>query len=221
MKTVAFVPIKLNNERLPGKNVMRFTNGEPLISYILNTLKKVAEIDEIYVYCSSESIIQYIPEDIQFLKRDDYLDLSSTPFINVVTSFAQLVDADTYVLAHATAPFISGLTISRCINAVNVDGYDSAFSVLEMQEFLWKNGKPVNYSLDNIPRTQDLDKIMLETCGLYVFTKHLISDNMRRIGTNPFLMPISKIESCDINTPEDFLIADAIYNHIILRSYES
>ena len=28
MKTVAFVPIKLNNERLPGKNIKPFTNGE-------------------------------------------------------------------------------------------------------------------------------------------------------------------------------------------------
>ena len=28
MKSVAFVPIKLNSERLPGKNIKSFTNGE-------------------------------------------------------------------------------------------------------------------------------------------------------------------------------------------------
>ena len=27
MKTVAFVPIKLNNERLPGKNLKKFSDG--------------------------------------------------------------------------------------------------------------------------------------------------------------------------------------------------
>ena len=47
MKTVAFVPIKLNSERLPMKNIRPFTNGQPLISYILKTLLTVKEIDEI------------------------------------------------------------------------------------------------------------------------------------------------------------------------------
>ena len=42
MKTVAFVPIKLNNERFPGKNVKPFTGGKPLIAYadaIIETAK--------------------------------------------------------------------------------------------------------------------------------------------------------------------------------------
>lgn len=40
MKTVAFIPIKMNNERLPGKNTKGFSNGRPLISYILETLNQ-------------------------------------------------------------------------------------------------------------------------------------------------------------------------------------
>ena len=41
MKTVAVVPIKMNNERLPGKNTKCFDNGEPLIKYVLSSLSKV------------------------------------------------------------------------------------------------------------------------------------------------------------------------------------
>lgn len=41
MKVVAVVPIKLNNERLKNKNIKKFDNGEPLCTYLLNTLKKV------------------------------------------------------------------------------------------------------------------------------------------------------------------------------------
>ena len=40
MKTVAFVPIKMNNERLPEKNTKEFSNGRPLISYVLETNKE-------------------------------------------------------------------------------------------------------------------------------------------------------------------------------------
>ena len=118
MKTVAFVPIKLNNERFPGKNVKPFTGGKPLIAYILDTLLAVENCDEKYVYCSSEEICEYLPEGIKFLKRDPYYDLSSTPFNEVLTSFAKLVEADVYVLTHATAPFMSAQSISLGIDKV-------------------------------------------------------------------------------------------------------
>ena len=41
MKTVAIIPMKLNNERLPNKNTKELKNGKPLCSYILNTITKV------------------------------------------------------------------------------------------------------------------------------------------------------------------------------------
>lgn len=213
MKTVAFVPIKLNSERLPLKNIKKFTNGEPLLTYILQTLRTVQEIDEAYVYCSSEEIREYIPEGIRFLKRDPYYDLSSTPFNEVLAGFAREIEADTYVLTHATAPFMSRESISSAIQNVNSGKYDSAFAVNGMKEFMWKDGQPANYSLQHIPRTQDLETVYVETCGLYVYTRELILEQNRRIGDRPYLVKVSKIEACDINTEEDFYLADAIYNY--------
>ena len=217
MKTIAFVPIKLNNERLPGKNVKKFTNGEPLLSYILNTLGEVKDVDDIYVYCSSEMIVDYLPDHVKWLKRDPYYDLSTTSFNEVLISFAEAVEADVYVLTHATAPFISAESIERGIRAVGGEGYDSALSVSCLQEFLWKDNKPFNYDLENIPRTQDLEPLYYETCGLYVYTKELILEKQRRIGERPFLIHVSRMEACDINTPEDFEMADAIYNYQRLK----
>lgn len=212
MKVTAFVPIKLNSERLPFKNIKPFDNGEPLISYILKTLLKVEGIDEIYVFCSDESIKPYLPDGIKFLQRDKVLDLSATKFIEVLKSFAHAVDSEVYVLTHATAPFMSRESIRNGVNAVVYDGHDSAFSVSKINDFLWVNNKPFNYSLDNIPRTQDLPDIFAETCGLYVYTKDLILQKGRRIGDNAKLIEVSKVEACDINTADDFVIANAIYN---------
>ena len=110
-KTVAFVPVKLNNERLPGKNTKAFDGGEPLITYILNTLKTVNNIDAIYVYCSDEEVVKYLPDGVGFLKRSHELDRNTTLILEVLEAFANDVEADTYVLAHATAPFISRQTI--------------------------------------------------------------------------------------------------------------
>ncbi len=211
MKTVALVPIKMNNERLPGKNIKPFTNGKPLIYYILSTLLSVKNIDEIYVYCSDEEIMKYLPEGILFQKRDSYYDQSTTSFNEVLTSFAGLIEADIYVLAHATAPFISSKSIALGVDKVLSGKYDSALSVSKLQEFIWKKEKPFNYDVNNIPRTQDLEPLYVETCGLYVYTQDLIVNRKKRIGDNPYLIEVSKIEACDINTAVDFEIADAIF----------
>ena len=214
MKKVAFVPIKLNNERLPGKNIKKFGNGIPLISYILQTLVSVDEINEVYVYCSDDSICDFLIPGVKFLKRNKKLDLSETPFNEVLTSFADLVEADIYILAHATAPFISADSIRKGVEAIEKEGYDSALAVTKMQEFLWKDGKPFNYDVSRIPRTQDLDPYYVETCGLYIYNKNLIKEKRRRVGDKPFLIEVSKFESVDINTLEDFEMADVVRTQI-------
>jgi len=214
MKVVAFVPIKLNSERVPMKNIRAFKNGKPLISYILDTLLHVKEIDEIFVYCSSEEIKEYLPKGVQFLKRSEYYDLSTTPFNEVLAGFAKEVEADVYALTHATAPFISKESIEKAIDVVVNDKFDSSLTVSKLQEFVWKNGKPFNYEIDNIPRTQDLEVMYVETCGLYVYERNLIIEDNRRIGDTPYLVEISKIEASDINEEEDFLIAEALYQTI-------
>ena len=216
MKTVAFVPIKYNNERLPGKNIKKLSSGKPLISYILETLLNVNEIDEIYVYCSNPDIKNYLPVGVGFLERDKRLDLSETSFNEVLTSFAEIIDSDVYVLAHATAPLISVSSFTKGIQAVKSGKYDSALAVEKVQEFLWKEGKPFNYNPEAIPRTQDLDIIYKETCGMYVYNKSLIKDKKRRVGETPFLVEVSKVESCDINIEEDFILVDAIVNYMNL-----
>lgn len=182
MKTVAFVTIKMNNERLPGKNKKKFSNGKPLISYILSTLLAVDSIDEIYVYCSSTDIKRYLPDGVKFLQRSPHLDLSTISFNEVLTSFADDVDADIYVLTHATAPFITKESFEKGIAAVKSGKYDSNLSVEKLQEFLWKDGKPFNYNPVSIPRTQDLKPYYTETCGMYIYTADLIKKEKREGG---------------------------------------
>lgn len=212
-KTVAFVPLKLNNERLPGKNTKAFKGGKPLLTYILETLAKINGIDEAYVYCSNEEVKKYLPDGIRFLKRSESLDTSSTLIIDVLKSFASDVDADIYVLTHATAPFIKKKTIEKAVEKVKNEGYDSAFTVKAVQEFLWIDGQP-NYDTTKIPRTQDIKNTYAETTGLYVYKKELIR-NSRRIGDKPCAIEVDFVESTDINQPIDFELAQVVFDKYI------
>lgn len=217
MKVVAIVPMKLNNRRLPQKNTKCFTNGKPLCYYILSTLLKVERISEIYVYCSNPDIQEFIPKGIKYLERSKSLDQDTTKMNEVLQHFSSEVEADVYVMTHTTAPFITKKAIGRGLEAVLDDDYDSAFAAKKLQDFLWKDGIPFNYELNNIPRTQDLPIIYEETSGFYIYRKEVISNLNRRIGKKPFIVEVGEIESIDIDEQEDFMIADAIYNHLILK----
>ncbi len=214
MKIVAVVPMKLNNSRLPQKNTKSFTNGKPLCYYILSTLLLLNHsIDEIYVYCSNSDIQNYLPKGIKYLKRSEQLDQDSTKINEVLQCFAKDVSADIYVMAHTTAPFVAAKSIEKGLNAVCFEGYDSAFAAKKLQNFLWKDGKPFNYDLDCIPRTQDLPFYYEETSGFYIYRSEIITKFNRRIGKKPYIVEIGEIEGIDIDEPEDFEIADAIFNY--------
>lgn len=216
-KIVAVVPMKLTNRRLPGKNTKAFTNGKPLCHYILSTLLEIKEIDDVFVYCSDERIRECLPEGVRYLKRDTLLDQDTTKMNEVLKHFADDVDADIYVMTHATAPFVAGASIRCGIEAVGGGEYDSSFAVRKVQDFLWKDGRPMNYSLEAIPRTQDLPAVYAETSGFYIYRKEVIQEMGRRIGARPFMVEVSAFESIDIDEEEDFEFADAVFNYRRMR----
>lgn len=217
MKIVAIVPMKLNNRRLPQKNTKAFTNGKPLCYYILSTLLEIESIDEVYVYCSNPDIKEFLPDGIKYLCRDTYLDMDTTSMTEVLTCFTKEVSADIYVMTHTTAPFITKESIEKGLEAVCSGKFDSAFAAKKLQDFLWKDGKPFNYQLDNIPRTQDIAPFYEETSGFYIYRKSVMELLHRRIGESPYIVEVDEIESIDIDEEKDFMIADAIYNHIIRK----
>lgn len=210
MKTVALIPIKMNNERTPGKNTKKFDDGTPLIHWIQKALLGCKEVDEIYVYCSKEEIKNYLLSGIHYLKRDSKFDTPQADVNDMFRTFSLEVPADIYVLAHATAPFQTSDTIDRGVKAVKSEEYDSAVAVEKMQDFFWKNGKPMNYDTLKIPRTQDLEPLYKETTGLYIFTKDVIQNRRSRIGHHPYMLEVTPVEATDINNPIDFEMANAL-----------
>lgn len=205
------MPIKLKNERCPGKNT-RLLDGKPLLQYELDSLAKTGLCNSINVYCSNEMVVPFLPEGVCFIKRPEFLDLPTSNFNQIFDSFISTINADIYIYAHATAPFITVETMQECINAVITGDYDSAFCAKKLQDYLWQNGEPMNFDATNLPRTQDLAPIFQEVSGVYVFTKEVYKKYKRRIGIKPFIKEVSFKEAIDIDDPEDFDMAEALVN---------
>src|SRR5699024_10816900 len=95
-------------------------------------------------------------------------------------------------------------SIERALEKVISGEYDSAFSAVVLQDYMWMNAKPLNYNLKNIVRTQDLDPIYMETGAFFIFRKEVFTELGQRIGNNPYIYEIDQFEAVDIDTAEDF-----------------
>jgi len=206
---VSVVPIKLKNERLPDKNI-RLLGNKPLVSYIQSSLLQVPFVGQRYVYCSNSAICNYLDKGIFYLQRPDFLDADETNFTQIFGEFSKHIEADIYVYAHATAPFVESETIQDCIEKVMTGEYDSAFTAVRIQDFLWKGGQAWNFDASNIPRSQDLDVVYRETSGIYVFRKEVFKQYKRRVGIRPYIREVSYREAVDINTFADFELAEKL-----------
>lgn len=213
MKIAAMIPIKTNNERLKGKNTKEFFDGTPLIHFIQKALLMSSHIDDIYVFCSDERIKKYLLPNVVFLKRSKELDRDSATPQMIMDEFIDKIDADIYCISHATAPFTNPKKIDLCIEKVNNGEYSSAFIGCNLYSLLWKDGQPLNFNNSNIPRTQDLEKIYKEVSSCYIFKKDLYKKFKCRTYINPYICEASKIEAIDIDTMEDFIIANAVYKY--------
>ena len=206
MKIVALIPIKLNSQRLPQKNILPLAD-HPLCWHICNTLNQVKNVNEVYVYCSDPKVQEYIPEGTLYLQRPSWLDGNLVKGNDIYREFIKTIDADIYILAHTTSPFIKVSSCQTALDHVLTGAYDSAFSAERIQTFAWHNGRPINYDLENVPRTQDLEPIWVETSAFYIFKKEVFTVYNRRIGFHPFIQEVSGIEALDIDERKDYDMA--------------
>lgn len=215
-KVVSFIPVKLNNQRLPGKNLMEL-NGRPMCDYIFRTISQVESISEKYVYCSDETILPYIPKGLKFLKRDSYLDGYQVKGLEIIEYFVRDIDADIYVLTHITQPFTKSESIKTALDKVVNGGYDSAFSCIEMKDYCWYNGKTLNYDRKDIVVTQDLKPVYVETGAFFIFRKEVFTKLHQRVGKNPYQYVVDRFEAIDVDTREDFDFAEAAAQFLVSR----
>ena len=128
-----------------------------------------------------------------------------------------LFSADLFVQTHSTNPLLKTESLDRAIRQMidfrKQGTYDSVFSVTKWQTRLYdKNGKPYNHDPQKLLRTQDLEPLFEENSNFYIFSKEsFVNSGGKRIGINPCMYEINKIESSDIDEMEDFLISEALH----------
>ena len=103
---------------------------------------------------------------------------------------------------------LSPQQLARLSKAVESGAYDSAFTAQRVQTYAWYGDQPINYNPSDMARTQDTQPILIESSGIYLFSRDMILNQRRRIGGRPFVVEVGYPECIDVDTLEDFRLAE-------------
>lgn len=213
---VAIVPMKHNSERVPGKNFREF-GDKLLFEHIITTLLSCKSVDKVVVDTDSDLIVEKLRSDypeVLVLERPEHLRPGDTPMNDVLLNTIGQVPSKYYLQTHSTNPLLSASSIEQAVTQF-LDKYpihDSLFGVTRLQTRLWDElARAVNHNPNILLPTQDLPPIYEENSCVYIFTEEILRKKHNRIGDRPQLFEINKIESMDIDTPDEFEITEMFY----------
>jgi CMP-N-acetylneuraminic acid synthetase len=212
----ALLPMKANSERVPNKN-FRLIGGKPLYYWMLESLFAIEVIDRVIINtdANQELFSNFIDNNkLMIRKRKPSLcgDLVS---MNKIIEDDILSDSnETFLMTHTTNPLISAKTVNNAINIfMNRDKnkYDSLYSATKFQgRFYYEESVAINHNPNELLRTQDLPSVYLENSCLYLFEKSIFLDTKTRIGKKPILFETPQLESVDIDTEDDWYLANLL-----------
>lgn len=214
-KIVALLPMKAHSARVPGKNFKKFA-GKPLFQWVLDSLLEVKGLDHIVINTDARTILESkgLEEGKKVLIRDRKQELCGDliSMNDILKDDIQAVPADLYLMTHTTNPLLSTKTMEKAIKIFDeATGSDSLFTVNKVQaRFYREDMSPVNHDPKNLIRTQDLEPWYEENSCLFLFTAESLLSTGARIGKTPIMMVTPKLESVDIDEPEDWIIAEAL-----------
>ena len=216
----ALIAVRSGSIRVTNKNMRPF-NGSTLLELKIEQLKKVPEVSDIVVNSNSIEMLDVAKSlGVSAIRRNDYYASNSISMSQVFQNMAENMECENILYANCTNPLVNTESYSKAINMfLDLDfEYDSIVSCHEVKEFLYLDGKALNYDPLNQPRSQDLPDVVALNFAMSIISKSNMIDRKNIIGKNPFYFKLNEVESVDIDTPLDFFLAEKLHKEVFLKN---
>ncbi len=222
-KILAVIPARGGSKGIPRKNIQLLA-GKPLIAWTIEQAKKSKYINKLVISTDDEEIAEISKKygaDVPFLRPkklgEDYVPLDPVIFhaVNVIEK-KEDIKYDFVITIQPTSPLLTTKTIDKAIEIMLNEDYDTLISVKNETHLYWtkkdKNFVPLYKERKN---RQYLDRIYKETGAILISRREIITEN-NRIGSKVFLFEIPKEESIDIDTYQDWWIAENLLKKLTI-----
>lgn len=217
MKIIGMIPARLGSKRIPLKNI-RYMEDKPLIQYPIDIALNSQAIDEVWVNTEDKRLGAVIQRmGAQFHKRPAELASDTATNREFTYEFMKQHPCDYVVMINPTSPLLREDTFKSFVQYVLNNNFDVVLSVISEKEETFFQGKPLNFSLEAKINSQLLEPTEKVVWAMTAWkTSYFIE--MQEKGLNPVFgykgklgrFQIPKDESCDLDTEEDWKIAEGI-----------
>lgn len=123
MKVLCIVQARMGSERLPGK-VMKEINGQPMISYTLNSLKKSKYIDEIVLATSTLELNNPLAEYVESINFNVFRGEDEDNVLERYKLVADKYDGDVIIRVTGDCPLINPIIVDHVVTKFLMYDYD-------------------------------------------------------------------------------------------------
>lgn len=227
---VAIIPARGGSKRIPKKNVREFC-GKPMIAWPIEAAFESGCFDEVVVSTDSSEIANVARRygaAVPFLRPDHLSDDHTGTMPVVQHAIGQLLGAgrtlDSVCCLYATAPFVTGADLKRGLDCLRRESSKFAFSITSY-------AFPIQRALRLLPgnriemlnpdqfstRSQDLEEAWHDAGQFYWGTVAAWQGGGTLFGPDAVGVAIPRFRVQDIDTPEDWLSAEYLFEAMRAR----
>lgn len=213
---IVMIPARIGSKGIPQK-VLRPFNGSPLIFRIIEVALSL-EKAIVYLNTDSSQIANAVKEKydkrIEIYFRSEYLGDDTTTLDALALDFVEAnnFQNETLITLQPTSPLLSKETLAELVEEYQKDKTESLLTVTETRKLEWaktSDGHYIKKYKERVNR-QFIEPSYIETGAVVICnTQHLLK-NKTRFSDEAHCFEISKNQSIDIDTPSDWILAEAL-----------
>ncbi len=221
---LCIIPARGGSKGVPRKNIKPI-GGKPLLQHTIEAARTCPLITRHVVNTEDEEIrgmaeslgveVQGRPED--FWHDNTFQEVDRLLQWAVAEFESREGQVDIVVLLYPTAPLRPTQAITDCIDLVLNKGFDSSLTLREDRSYIWQRldrgptVEPVNYDPKKRgPNQMEGWNQWVENKAVYAMKRDLLMETGCRLGGRVGFVEMSKLQSIDIDTPEDFILAEQL-----------
>jgi N-acylneuraminate cytidylyltransferase len=220
---LAIIPARSGSKRIPNKNIRDFS-GKPMLSYSIGTAKESGLFDEIMVSTDSSEIADLARRyqaSVPFMRSrdnsDDHATLSEVT-LEVLNNYESIGRRFTsFCLILPTSPLLTASRLNEGYRLLIQNNFKTVIPVCEFSYPVKRSLKIENNRLSmNWPeyentRSQDLSPAYHDAGQFYWCITQSFLEEKRFFGPDCGAVILSTMEVQDIDTPDDWKLAELKY----------
>ena len=223
---VGLVTARGGSKRIPGKN-SRVLGGRPLISWTITAALNAKAIDKVILSTENEeiaSIARNAGADVPFIRPVELASDEANHY-DVISHALDWIDDQNFlleaiVLLQPTSPFRTEKHIDEAIALWRSKSSDSLVSVCPVTHhpaFMFRqqaDGSLCSFlpPSEGYQRSQDQEPLYVLNGAIYVLAPKPFRDRKTVLGASPTGYVMDPISSHDIDTPDDWKIAETLFS---------